>query len=145
MAAIEQGHPHLHHRLQQFGRVIGHDGDEQGIAARAPLHRLRIGGHLGPGGGRLGVAGLAEQLAVGQGDAGGEIPGHRVLVPGWQARQRRTLAAASAPDRGEIAAGGGSGEERIEGQQAALTGQVGGKQGIEIDHIRRRAGKHRRQ
>ena len=28
MAAIEQGHPHLHHRLQQFGRVIRHHGDK---------------------------------------------------------------------------------------------------------------------
>ena len=54
-------------------------------------------------------------------------------------------AAARLPDQRQIAGGRRWGQHRIQGQQAPLTGQVGGKEGVEVHHIGRRAGKHRRQ
>ena len=87
------------------------------------------------------IARLLQQAAVGQGDAGGEIPGDRKLV----GAAVRPGAAAGAPDQGQIGLSSPGGQHAIEGEQPPLAGQVGGEQGVEVHHIGRRAGEHSRQ
>ena len=79
MVGVEQAHLHLHEGLQQLGGVIRHHGHEEGIATGAALDGLGVGGNLVPAAGRCCVAGLLEQLPVGQGHTGGEVPGNGEL------------------------------------------------------------------
>ena len=136
MPVIEKLHTHLHHRLHQFGGVIGHHGDKQGVTAGATAHRLGIGGHVLPAS-RWGLQPrLTEQGAVGEREPHGEVPGHGDLGP---------VLAGRLPDPGQVGVGGASRQEGAQVPQTPFAGQIGAEQWIEIHQIRSRAGEDRRQ
>ena len=141
LTRIQQGDSHLHKRLQQLSGVIRHGCDKQGVATGAAFHRLRIGRHLRPGARWSLVTGPAQQIAISERDPCREIPGNGEL----SSAPIGACAAARLPNQGQVVVCGALRQQRLQGLQASLTGEIGRKQGIEVDHIRSRAGKHRRQ
>ena len=80
LTPVQERHPHLHQRLQQFRGVLGNDRDKECVATRPAFHGFGVGGHLGPSARGRAVAGLTQDLRVGQGDAGRQIPRNGELL-----------------------------------------------------------------